>query len=113
MATIAATPKPPYYAVVFTASRTPDQSEEYDQLAIRMVELAMQQPGFLGLEYGAAPDGTELTVSYWESLESIQHWRNHEEHLVAQDQGKSRWYADYHIRITRVEYDYKHPRTSQ
>ena len=46
---IADTPEPPYYAVIFTSRRT-EVDNGYDAMAARMVELAAQQPGFLGVE---------------------------------------------------------------
>ena len=45
MSIIANTPKPPYYAVIFTSTRTQGDFG-YDQVANRMVELAEGQPGF-------------------------------------------------------------------
>jgi hypothetical protein len=44
MSTIANTPKPPYYAVIFTSQRT-EADNGYGETANRMVELAAQQPG--------------------------------------------------------------------
>ena len=46
---IANTPKPPYYAVIFTSTRT-DGDNDYSLAADRMLELAKQQHGFLGVE---------------------------------------------------------------
>jgi len=60
----AATPKPPYFAVVFTSQRTADDPEGYELMAERMVELAAQQPGFLGIESARSDDGVGITVSY-------------------------------------------------
>jgi len=65
---IARTPKPPYYAVIFTSART-DGDNGYAAAADRMVELAHQQPGFLGIE--SAREGVGITVCYRDSLESI------------------------------------------
>ncbi|MEP4670288.1 MAG: antibiotic biosynthesis monooxygenase, partial [Cyclobacteriaceae bacterium] len=66
---IAQTPKPPYYAVIFTSVRT-DMNEGYAATAERMVELGSQMPGFLGIE--SAREEVGITVSYWDSLESIK-----------------------------------------
>ena len=46
---IAKTPAPPYYAVIFTSYRT-EGDHGYNETAERMIELASQQPGFLGVE---------------------------------------------------------------
>ena len=68
MSDIADTPKPPYYAVIFSSHRT-DGDNGYGEMAERMAELAAQQPGYLGME--SAREGLGITVSYWESLEAI------------------------------------------
>jgi heme-degrading monooxygenase HmoA len=100
---IANTPKPPYYAVIFTSERT-SVNEGYADTAMRMVELAQQQPGYLGFE--SARDGLGITISYWESLEAIRNWKQNTEHLLAQKNGKEKWYSVYKTRISKVERDY-------
>jgi heme-degrading monooxygenase HmoA len=102
---IANTPKPPYYAVIFTSERTA-VDEGYADTAMRMVELAQQQPGYLGFE--SARDGLGITISYWESLEAIRNWKQNTEHLLAQKNGKEKWYSAYKTRISKVERDYGH-----
>lgn len=103
MSDIAQTPAPPYYAVIFSSLRT-DGDQGYGAMADRMVELARQQPGFLGVE--SARDGLGITVSYWESLEAIKHWKANVEHQAAQRQGREQWYSEFRVRIARVEREY-------
>ncbi|RLA05786.1 MAG: antibiotic biosynthesis monooxygenase [Gammaproteobacteria bacterium] len=108
MSEIASTPKPPYYAVLFTALRT-EGDKGYQSMAEKMSQLAAEQPGYLGAE--SARDGTDkdaigITLSYWSSLESIQAWKQNTEHLFAQQKGKSTWYQQFKIRISKVERDY-------
>jgi heme-degrading monooxygenase HmoA len=100
---IAETPKPPYYAVIFTSVRT-EGDNGYSDVSEKMVELASEQPGFLGME--SAREDVGITVSYWEDLESIKVWKRNLEHLAAQKQGKEVWYHSYKTRIARVERDY-------
>jgi heme-degrading monooxygenase HmoA len=97
--------KPPYYAVIFTALRTAGDSG-YARTAERMVELAAQQPGYLGVESTRDAGGFGITVSYWESLEAIAAWRANAEHRVAQETGKSAWYEHYELRVAKVERAY-------
>ena len=97
------TPAPPYYAVIFTSLRT-EGDQGYGAMAERMVELAAQQPGFLGVE--SVRDGLGITVSYWADLESIAAWKANTEHLEAQRLGRAQWYAGFKTRIARVERDY-------
>jgi heme-degrading monooxygenase HmoA len=101
---IARTPQPPYYAVIFTSLRTDAEQAEYEAAAERMMELAQNQPGYLGFE--SAREGLGITVSYWTDLESIAAWKRHAEHLEAQRSGRARWYKAYRTRIARVERDY-------
>ena len=100
---IANTPNPPYYAVIFTSLKT-DANEGYDAMSDRMVELAIQQPGYLGHE--SVRDGIGITVSYWQSLDSIKQWKQNTEHFFAQQQGRNKWYSHYKTRICLVERDY-------
>ncbi len=102
MSKLAQTPEPPYYAVIFTNQRT-DVAEGYGDTADRMVELASQQPGFLGVESVRGEDGFGITVSYWESEEAIANWRRHAEHGEAQRSGRDRWYAEFFTRVAKVE----------
>ena len=104
MSEIANTPKPPYYAVIFTSHRT-EVDHGYAKMAARMVELATQQPGFLGVE--SARESVGITVSYWADLQSIKAWKENAEHAIAQELGKNMWYSLYKTRIAKVERDYK------
>lgn len=93
-----------YYAVIFTSTRT-EVEEGYAEMAMRMVELAKQQPGFIGLESARSEIG--ITVSYWESLEAIKAWKENTEHLFTQEKGKTTWYKNYKVRIAKVEREYE------
>jgi heme-degrading monooxygenase HmoA len=105
-APIARTPVPPYYAVIFTSLRT-EGDRGYDAMAGRMVALAATQPGFLGVESARGPDGLGITVSYWRDEDSIRAWKRDTEHQQAQHAGQHTWYADYQVRIARVERAYE------
>lgn len=103
MSMIAQTPEPSYYAVIFSSVRT-DINEGYADMANKMVQLAAEQPGFLGME--SARDGLGITVSYWDSLEAIKNWKNNLAHLEAQKLGHEKWYSHFKTRICKVERDY-------
>ena len=103
MSEIAETPEPPYYAVIFTSHRT-EGDNGYAEMAERMVKLASQQPGFLGIE--SARESVGITVSYWSDLESIKAWKQNADHLIAQKQGREVWYKEFNTRISNIERDY-------
>jgi heme-degrading monooxygenase HmoA len=102
LSAFASTPEPPYFAVIFTSQRT-DVDDGYGAMGDRMVELAAQQPGFLGVESVRDANGVGITVSYWSSLEAVAAWRAHAEHRVAQASGRRKWYAHFELRVARVE----------
>ena len=91
-----------YFAVIFTAQRTLSDEDMYSLTAERMVELAQQQPGFLGVESVRGGDGIGITVSYWRDRASIRNWRINVEHLAAQQMGRQEFYSWYHIRVAEV-----------
>lgn len=103
MSAIANTPATPYYAVIFS-SRTSDNLQGYEKVVEQMVQLASEQSGFLGIE--SARNDIGITVSYWRDLASISAWRNQMQHKEAQQNGKAKWYADYTVRICKVEREY-------
>ena len=105
----AVTPRPPYWVVVFTSQRTPDDDAGYAAAADRMVALTRQSPGFLGIESARGADGLGITVCYWDSEDAVAGWRAHVEHAEAREQGKARWYQHYELRVAKVERAYGGP----
>ena len=108
----AKTPEPPYYAVIFSSTRTPGDNGYY-QMVERMLELAAQQPGYLGVESVRGTDGFGITVSYWASHDAITNWKAQAEHCAAQEAGKAQWYEGYEIRVAKVERAYGKPSASK
>ncbi|WP_410492948.1 antibiotic biosynthesis monooxygenase family protein [Domibacillus sp. DTU_2020_1001157_1_SI_ALB_TIR_016] len=100
------TPNPPYYAVIFTSQRTENEADSYHSMADLMVALASKQPGFLGVESAREKSGLGITVSYWDSLDAIQQWKENLFHQKAQEKGKKDWYSSYITRICKVEKNY-------
>lgn len=93
----------PYYAVIFTSLKKSDDPA-YDRMAKAMEELAQQQSGYISHE--SARNEIGITISYWESIEAIAQWKQQIDHQLAQQLGKSDWYAWYHVRICKVEREY-------
>ena len=101
----AQTPEPPYFAVIFTSQRTTGD-DGYAETAERMVALARQQAGFLGVESVRGEDGVGITVSYWASEDAIAAWRQHAEHSLARERGRQHWYGQFSVRVAKVERAY-------
>lgn len=96
------TPEPPYRAVLFTSQRT-NGDQGYGAMAERMLALAQDQPGYLGVEAVRDASGLGITLSCWRDEDSIRRRKAVAEHRVAQELGKSRWYADFALRVVRIE----------
>jgi heme-degrading monooxygenase HmoA len=107
----ATTPDPPYWAVIFTSHRAGDgrAGDGYDDTAQRMLTLAAEQPGYLGVEH--AREDLGITVSYWTDEAAIAAWKRNADHEFAQYEGKTRWYDGFEMRIARVERAYNFRRT--
>ena len=103
MSDFANTPKPPYYAVIFS-STLKQNSQEYQYTSLQLEDLAKENEGFLGFE--AARNAIGIFVSYWKDLESIQKWKSQTDHRLAQQRGYKEWYKSFRIRIAKVERDY-------
>ena len=99
-------PEPPYYAVIFSSRRNGDDETGYAAAAQRMVELAAQQPGFLGIEATRDAEGFGITVSYWRDEASIAAWKRNAEHARTRAHGRVHWYDHYQLRVARVERAY-------
>ena len=102
---LARTPEPPYYAVIFTSKRTAGD-HGYGAMAERMVDLGSKYAGFLGIESARGADGLGITVSYWRDEAAIAAWKRDTEHQKAQRGGQQAWYADYEVRVAKVERAY-------
>jgi heme-degrading monooxygenase HmoA len=83
--------------------------DEYSRTAARMRDLAIREFGCL--EFHSVTEGDqELALSYWPDEQSIRAWRNHPEHVLAQQAGRDRWYERYSVQVAEVTREYRVPR---
>ena len=101
---IADTPRPPYVAVIFSSLRSDSDDGDYARTAHRMVQLAADQPGFLGIE--SARQSLGITVSYWSSMQAVLQWKKNVEHREAQAAGRREFYKGFKVRVAMVQRDY-------
>ncbi|AUG80720.1 antibiotic biosynthesis monooxygenase [Kitasatospora sp. MMS16-BH015] len=100
-------PEPPYYAAILTSLRNGEGAEEYAAVAVRMRELAEQQPGFLAVEGARDAEGFGISVSYWRDAESVAAWRDHAEHTLTREFSRVNWYEALAVHVARVERAYR------
>lgn len=94
--------------MIFSSTRT-EGDRGYAVMGARMQELARQQPGYLGYESAREDSGFGITVSYWADDDAARAWKQVHEHAIAQQRGRETWYADYQVRVARVERAYGPP----
>lgn len=93
----------PRYVVIFTSHHSGEKVAAYKTMAARMIELAQTIDGFCGIESARSEDGLGITNSYWASLEAIEQWRTHPEHLEAQRLGRDLWYSDFALHVAEIQ----------
>ena len=88
--------------IVFRCRPTASVGQDYMTLGMRMSELASRMPGHISHKSFASEDGEWLTLVEFASLEELRAWREHPEHLAAQQQGRDLYYSEYQIQVCEV-----------
>ena len=85
------------------------QNEEYRGTAERLMKIASAMPGFISFREYTGSDGEMLAVVEFASAEQLSAWRNHPDHVMAQERGRNEFYAEYQIVNCAVmhQYEYK------
>ena len=93
------------YAVIFKA-KIKKLDTDYYATAKKLQTIALDK--YACLEFSsAAEDDQEIAISYWESLEQIQQWKEDPEHKAAQALGKAKWYESYSVQIAEIGKEYR------
>lgn len=93
-----------YYAVIF-ASQLKKGIADYEQTALKMEQLAMQQQGYISHNSFRNSDGYGVTISYWHNLKSIKQWAQNIHHLKAKQRGKNQWYSWYNLKTVKISFN--------
>lgn len=102
------TPKPPYYAVIFT-TRLSHSDEGCAAMGDIVSKLSEGQPGYLGMETTRGADRLGITVSYWRDEDCILAWKADFKHLLAQKNCIARRYEHCELRVAKVRRAYNGP----
>jgi heme-degrading monooxygenase HmoA len=93
------------YAVIFKAD-VKKLNDDYSKLAEEMRSLALDK--YHCVDFTCVTEGNkEITISYWNSLEDINEWKQDPEHLIAQDLGQRQFYNSYEVQIMELIREYK------
>jgi heme-degrading monooxygenase HmoA len=88
---------------IFRSRLLEENSEEFSELAARMLDLARSMPGFLSYKVYLADDGERCSVIEFDSRDHLQAWRDHPEHRDAQRIGRDRYYEEYSLHVCEPE----------
>jgi heme-degrading monooxygenase HmoA len=95
------------YAVIFRSVRKSDFDELYAEHSERMEKLVIQIPGYIShVSFRDQLTKEGVTVSYFDSLESIKAWREHPEHKATQELALTHFYESYEIKVAKIEREF-------
>jgi len=93
-------PSRPRYAVIFQAELA-EVDDEYATTAKQLRDLALRQYGCRKFT-AVTEDKQEIAISYWDSLEQIQAWKQDPLHQAAQQIGREQWYKSYKVQCVEI-----------
>ncbi|OIQ79795.1 hypothetical protein GALL_384670 [mine drainage metagenome] len=97
-------------AVIFTSVLRENHHEEYGRWSKRMVDLVVDQPGFIDFVSARDPGtGVGITVAYFTDEESVSKWKANLEHREAQRLGRTDFYESYSVKVANVYREYAMP----
>ena len=95
-------------AVIFEVQPKPEMSDRYVALAAELRHDLENADGFISVErfQSLTEDGKYLSLSFWRDRKAVAAWYAHAPHAAAQNQGRTKIFADYRIRVAEVLRDY-------
>ncbi len=94
--------------VLFSGVDRPDvDEEEYGRTSVRMREIVASIPGFISYNSYVSDAGEDLLVVRFDSLEALHVWRNHPEHLAAQEKDRLFWSQEYWVQAAATDHEYR------
>jgi heme-degrading monooxygenase HmoA len=85
--------------IVFRSRLRPGAETALQSVGMRMYELASAQPGFVSYKDFAAADGESVAIVEFETLEASWAWRENAEHRLAQQRGRSEFFAEFSVQV--------------
>ncbi len=95
-------------AVIFEVWPKPEYRNKYLELAAALRESVESIEGFISIErfQSIVNEDKMVSLSFFEDHHALDEWRNVAGHRSAQKIGRSKYFADYRLRIANVERDY-------
>ncbi|QUX96347.1 ribosomal-protein-alanine acetyltransferase [Marinomonas sp. CT5] len=93
-------PKEASYFGVLLSSKLILSDLTYRIMTEKMLELARDQAGYLGAEYGSGE--MDLLLTYWDSKETAESWLSHDIQRKVLSIGENCWYEEYSLKLFEV-----------
>jgi heme-degrading monooxygenase HmoA len=88
--------------VVFRSRLSAEAGDDYSEMAAEMLSTAEEMPGFVEFKSFKSDDGERVSLVYWQDHETMAAWRNHPRHRIAQNSGRSKWYASFRLEVAEI-----------
>jgi heme-degrading monooxygenase HmoA len=86
--------------VVFRFHAKPQADlEEMGALNEKMGAIVSKMPGFISVKDFSAQDGEVVVNAEFDSLESVDAWKAHPEHVIAQKRDREEFFGDYQVQV--------------
>jgi len=95
-------------AVIFEVWPKPEYRDNYLELAAELRKSLETIDGFISVErfQSIVNEDKMVSLSFFDNHRALDEWRNVTGHRAAQKLGRSKYFADYRLRIANVERDY-------
>ncbi len=95
-------------AVIFEVIPHEGRAKDYFDLAVGLRPELEGIDGFISVErFQSTTDPNKyVSLSFWRDEAAVAAWRAHAGHGLAQKRGKEEIFADFRIRVAKVERDY-------
>lgn len=88
--------------ILFRSRLRPEAGDDYQEMAAEMLATAKEMPGFIEFKSFKAEDGERMSIAWWQDEKTLEAWRNHPRHKIAQAAGRSKWYEFYRVEVAEV-----------
>lgn len=95
-------------AMIFEVWPKGGSASDYLDTAAALRKQVEAVDGFVSIERFESlyEPGKILSLGFFDNEDAIKTWRNTPEHRIAQELGRTRYFADYRLRIAEVRRDY-------
>lgn len=96
------------YVVIFRSTRSIEHSDLYSDWSEKMEQLVAYEPGYQShFSFRDNETGEGVTVSYFDSEDSVKRWHQNAEHVEAQALGHTHFYEHFRVEVAEIRREYE------